>query len=110
MVYNCRYGLDIAILDLQVPWRFRMSIVPELGITVARYQKAAADVATSIIPIMLVRFSEYATIVSHSHFRDNTKSMLLSGIRFYFLGFWSPIILPLSPKSIYFIPRGYSTA
>ena len=35
---------------------------------------------------------------------------LLGGILFYFLGFWSPVILPLSPESIYFIPRGYPTA
>ena len=28
----------------------------------------------------------------------------------YFLGFWPPSKLPLSPTSIYFLPRGYSTA
>ena len=32
---------------------------------------------------------------------------LLSGICFCFSGFWAPI---LSPTSLYFIPRGYSTA
>ena len=31
---------------------------------------------------------------------------LLSGIFVYFLGFWSLIILPLSLKSICFIPQG----
>ena len=34
-----------------------------------------------------------------------SMARLLSGILFYFLGFLSPIILPLSPKCIYFIPR-----
>ena len=39
----------------------------------------------------------------------SSLSKLLSGM-FCFPSFWAPITLPLSPKSRYFLPRGYSTA
>ena len=34
------------------------------------------------------------------------RARLLSGILFYFFGFWAPIILPLSPQTVYHFPRG----
>ena len=34
---------------------------------------------------------------------------LFSGILFYSLGFWAPMLLPLSLKSIHLPPRGHST-
>ena len=37
---------------------------------------------------------------------EHHKTRLFSGRFFYFLGFWSPIILPLSPKSILLFPQG----
>ena len=41
---------------------------------------------------------------------ESEVARLLSGILLYILGFWAPIMLPLSPKRICFCPRCCSTA
>ena len=42
------------------------------------------------------------------HEDSDTAARPLSGMLFYFFGFWAPIILQLSAKSTYFFLRGFT--
>ena len=84
-------------------WVFRGCSVPTLGLVCPTWK---AFVAYNYGLLWLI-YGLLWSIVACYFGLLGVPGRLFGGIRSYCFGFWVPIIVPLSPKRIHFVPRGF---
>ena len=81
---------DTELLSASAPWPG--------NILSCRAFRHGCFFVSEVSNLQVVRSTRTLQLHVHARFQHSRFFRLLSGIRFYFVGFWAPIIFPLSPK------------